>query len=405
MNGQFAASVWLAWRDWKHEFFLSLCAVLALVSMLSPILVLLGLKNGVIEGMRVRLLEDPSVLIITPKSDAGRFSHEFINSLAQMPGARFAIGRTRATATDMTIVNPENGKMSSIALEPSAPGEPVLEKAGIAAPDNGPEPQIVLSAASAKALGAKAGTMLSASLGRRTPAGKLESTPLKLHVSAILPEEAADRKMAFAPLKLLEDMENYRDYLEVPERGYMGDPNASAREYSSFRLYAKNLEAVEPLVDSLARLHVETTARSRDIAAIRQLEKAINDIILIISMAIGAGFVAFTISSVQGSVLRKKKQLALLRLFGLERMPLIAYPLAQIFLTMISGFVVSLGVYYCVGAMIAHVFKDHGNLSCQLTLENLLLICCVVFVLSGLSCAWAAWQGASIEPSTVIREN
>ena len=74
MLKQLGLALRLAARDWRFERSLTLCAVLALASMLTPLLVLQGLKNGVIEGMRQRLLQDPTVLIITPKSDGGSFS-------------------------------------------------------------------------------------------------------------------------------------------------------------------------------------------------------------------------------------------------------------------------------------------------------------------------------------------
>ncbi len=42
----------LAAKDWLHEGTLSLCAVLALARMLAPVLVLEGVRGGVISAMR-----------------------------------------------------------------------------------------------------------------------------------------------------------------------------------------------------------------------------------------------------------------------------------------------------------------------------------------------------------------
>ena len=117
--------------------------------MLVPILSLMGVKNGVISTMRERLLEDPMILIITPKSDAGKYDAEFIRNLSNLPGAAFAIGRTRETTTDVTFVNERSGTVS-IGLEPAAKGEPVLAHFSIMAPEDGKQPQIVLSASAAK---------------------------------------------------------------------------------------------------------------------------------------------------------------------------------------------------------------------------------------------------------------
>lgn len=203
MMGEIRIAAELALRDWQYERALTLCAILALASMLAPLLVLQGLKNGVVESMRHRLLEDPAILIITPKSDAGNYDRAFIDWLGRLPGAAFAIGRTRDTSTDVTLRNVAAGKSASIAMEPAAPGEPLLKSLGIPAPGAGHVPGIVLSARAANTLSASEGQILEARLGRRTPEGRLESTSLRLAVTAVMPAAAADRRMAFSPGKSL----------------------------------------------------------------------------------------------------------------------------------------------------------------------------------------------------------
>lgn len=404
MKNQALESIFLAWRDWRHEFLLSLCSVIALASMLAPVLILLGLENGVIDGMRAKLLQDPSILIITPKSDAGRFSREFIEALTSLPGARFAIGRTRETAADLTLVNKSADARASIALEPSAPGEPVLEHANINAPAYAAEPEIVLSTPAVKALNAKPGEVLEGRLGRRTPAGKLESEIILFHVSAILPAQAADRKIGFVPLRLLEEIENYRDYIAVPERDYAGDEPLTEREYASFRVYAKNLDAVETITSALAAKQIETVSKTREIASIKMLEAAINEVILIISLAVGLGFIAFLISSALSAASRKRRMLGMLRLLGFKTGPLVLYPMTQTLITGLIGFLLSLMIYFCVSSAIEHAFANQGGLACSLSLFEILITLGIILLLAAVSCIKAACMAAAAEPSMVIRE-
>lgn len=394
----------LAWKDWKYERLLSLCAVIALASMLAPLLVLQGLKNGVTEGMRERLLRDPATLIITPKSDAGSFSKKFIKELQELPGAGYAIGRIRDTATDLTVENRGSGRRSSIALEPAVEGEPVLKRYSIQAPQDGSMPGIVLSSTAAEALGAKPGSELVSALGRRTPEGKLETNSITFRVAAILPAAAADRKMAFVPLSFMEDLEDYRDYLAVPARGFGGEPRQSERTYASFRLYASEFDAVEKLASKLLDMRIEVVTRSRDIAAIRSLEAAINQVILIISIAVGAGFAAFMLSSSEGNIRRKKRMLGILRLLGFRRFPLMCYPLCQSLLTAAGGFVLSLTIYAGVSFVIGKAFASRGGLSCNLGIGDAAFAILVVVAIAIFSSAAAAWQAATLEPSVVIRE-
>ena len=396
----------LAARDWRFERSLTLCAILALASMLTPLLVLQGLKNGVIEGMRERLLKDPTVLIITPKSDGGSYSEAEVRAFAELPGAAFAIGRTRETATDITLAAGEDGggTSASISLEPSAPGEPVLAHNGITPPADGAKPELVLSAPAARALGVGPGASLLARLGRRTPDGRLESARLVFRVTAVLPEAAADRRMAFAPLSTLQDLEDYRDYLEVPGRGFTGNAREGERQYASFRLYAKDLDAVEGLAAALEGRHIETRTRSREIAAIRLLESSINQVILIISLAVGAGFAAFTVSSVQGAVERKRRMLGMLRLLGFPHAALVLYPMTQSLLTSLCGFGLSCLLYLAVSLGIAHAFAGQGGIACRLGPADMALACAAVVALSLLSTLRAARAAAAVEPSIVIRE-
>ena len=398
----------LAARDWLHERSLSLCAVLALASMLGPLLILQGVKNGVIDGMRERLLEDPAVLVITPAGSApeGGYPASFIDSLRTLPGARFSVGRTRDIATDITL-NTASGRMQSIGMEPCAPGEPVLEHYHMPVLRDGDIADIVLSSTAAQSLGVSAGDALTASLGRRTPEGQLQSVTIRLHVAGILPPEASGRRMGFLPLTLLEDIQDYRDYIAVPKRGYEGRERKDAeRRYASFRLYAQDLNAVEGLAAHLAARGVDSRTRARDIANIRALETAISRVILVISLAVGAGFTAFTFSSVQGAVRRKDRMLAMLRLLGFSRTGIIAYPFIQTLLTSLCGIALAGIIYLLVSFSIDQIFAEqiHGAALARLAPGEYLAAGGLTLLIALIAAARASIRAASIEPSSVLRE-
>ena len=404
MLTQLFMSAGLATKDWFHERTLSLCAILALASMLTPILVLQGLRNGVVTGMRERLLQDPTILILTPKGDAGRFSPEFIEHLRQLPGVRFAIGRTRETSADMTLQNVQGGSTVTVGMEPCAPGEPVLDHYRQPYPKDGENPECVLSDPAARALHVSTGDMVKARLGRRTPEGRLESTSILFRVAGVLPAEVADRRMGFLPHRVMEDVENYRDYIAVPLRGFSGLPVHGAKHYASFRVYAENLDAVETVALALQEKHIEVHTRSREIAGIRLLESAINRVILIISLAVGAGFVAFTLSSVEGAVRRKMRMLGMLRLLGFLHPALLLYPITQTLLTATAGLTLAGLIYAVVSKAISQAFATHAVLSCRLTTYDAALTIGIVILLSLSAAVKASLSAASVEPSMVIRE-
>ena len=97
-------SACLAWKDWLHERSLSFCGVLALASMLAPLLVLHGVHMGVIERLRENLMRDPAVLVLIPTGGRGAgFDEPFIERAASQPGCRFCIGRTRDVASEIQL--------------------------------------------------------------------------------------------------------------------------------------------------------------------------------------------------------------------------------------------------------------------------------------------------------------
>ncbi len=405
MMRQLGLALVLAVRDWLHERTLSFCAVLALAGMLAPVLVLQGVRNGVITGMRDNLLKNPTVLVISPYSGKSSYSKEWVESLAKLPGARFAIGRIREIAMDVSVKS-ASGKSLPVHMEPCAPGEPVLEHFGLRMPDDGKKPGIVVSARAAENLDVKAGDVLMAQLSRKNAAGVYESFPLALTVCGILPKEASDRRMAFLPLSILEAIQDYRDGIAVPSLGMPGEERRTERDYASFRLYADSLDSVEGLALALKAQGVEVRTKAPEIAAIRAIDTSLARVIAILSLAIACGFAAFSISSTKGAVQRKLRMLGLLRLFGMRRTCLVVYPLAQACLTSLAGILLALSAYALVGVTIDSYFAEQtgGMTICSLAAGDFALSVAGVLLLSGLSAVYAAFQAASVDPSSVIRE-
>lgn len=59
-------SLRLAVADYCHERLLSLCAVLTLAAVLTPLLILYGVKFGVVQTLTDRLRNEPRTLEISP---------------------------------------------------------------------------------------------------------------------------------------------------------------------------------------------------------------------------------------------------------------------------------------------------------------------------------------------------
>ena len=401
-------SMRLALRDWRHEHILSLCAVLALASMLTPLLVINAVKVGTVEALRNQLLRDPNTLIMIPTgSGVSGYTQEKIDEFARRSDVAFAIARTRDVAAELSFETASDG-FSSLSLEPTAPGDPRLTHHDITHPEAKlPISTMVLSQPAALRLEAEKGQICTARLGRKRPDGVLESVKIQFEVADILPAEASSHHVALMPQKVLEDIQDYRDYIAVPERGYSGDPAPlEKRRYESFRLYARTLNDVETLSAYLRDQGIETITKAKEIANIRRVDESLNRILIVVALAVATGFVAFTVSSALAAVRRKDRMLGMLRLLGFSRFALLLYPITQTLLTGFCGVLLAGGLSLCAAMGINALFTQqlHGVSVCTLKMQHFFVALVVVLVLTIAGSIRPGLRAARIDPSLVIRD-
>ena len=92
----------LATRDYFHEWQMSGCFVLALSAVLGPMLVLFGLKFGIVGAMVDQLIEDPHNREIHPLG-SGHFDHVWLEGVRKQPQVAFLVPRTRSIAATMEL--------------------------------------------------------------------------------------------------------------------------------------------------------------------------------------------------------------------------------------------------------------------------------------------------------------
>lgn len=398
----------LALRDWLRESNLSFCGVLALASMLAPLLVLHGVHMGVIERLRENLMSDPAVLVLIPAGGRGAgFDEAFIEKAGAQPGCVFCIGRTRDVASEIQLVAGE-GVRRTVTLEASAPGDPVLSRHGIAAPCSSPDNfEIVLAATAAEKLKVAAGDEVSASLGRRLSSGKFQQKKLTFTVKGVLPPEATGMDTGFVDMNTLTAIQDFRDGVTSELLRFEGDfPPAKVRHFESFRAYAASLDDVEKLEQWFVSQDVPVKTRSRDIANIKNIDSTLSSVIMLIALSTCAGFFAFMASTAQAAVRRKWKLMGMLRLIGFTRSSLLVYPVVQALATGGTGCLLAFGFYGLVAFAIDMMFSDRtgGEAICTVSAAFLCLTFLCVQALSVLASLRAAIRASAIEPSAVIRE-
>lgn len=244
----------IAIKDLRHEWVLTSTLVLAIGAVVAPLLLLLGLKYGVVEYQLTRLIENPSFREITPLKGE------------EIPPERIEEWRAR---DDVAFVTPGIALGASSVLVrgagpelrmdvlPSLPGDPLLIENGAAAPAEG---EVVLSFQAAQALIAAGseekdaaaesaenaagnaapapaitpatlradlvGREITVIVGRRN-SGRREVAEVPLAVAGVADPRADPLDRIYAHFSLVEGIETYRSFLtSSPMGGAVEAPEA-----------------------------------------------------------------------------------------------------------------------------------------------------------------------------------
>ncbi|WP_219270084.1 FtsX-like permease family protein [Pseudomonas sp. Xaverov 259] len=385
----------LAWQDYRNDAWLSACSVLALVAVIAPLLVLFGLKFGLVGSLTERLETDPATREIIPLG-GGRFSREFIQQLGQRSDVAFAVPRTRQIAA--------TAQVGTLTLEmlPTAAGDPLLS--GLPMPRG--LDQIVLSHTAAEKLAARPGDWLETSFARQV-AGRVEAQRMRLQVLAVLPLEAFARDGLLADLGLLEAAEDYRDGRAVPALGWDGDVVgvSEQRVYPAFRLYARNLVDVEPLRMYFAGQNLLVSTQAQTIAQVQSLSRNLSLVFWIIAGLALAGAFAAIFAGTLAAVARKRRELSVLRLLGFSTGALLLFVVLQALYSAGFAAVLSAGLYGLAEAALNKLFVQvPGEYASHLLARHYGLALVAILGVSAVAAACGGWRVARVQASEGIRD-
>ena len=385
----------LAWQDYRNDAWLSACSVLALVAVIAPLLVLFGLKFGLVSSLTERLQTDPATREIIPLG-GGRFSSGFVEQLGQRSDVAFALPRTRQIAA--------TAQVGTLVLEmlPTAPGDPLLGRLPV---PKGLD-QIVLSHTAAEKLAARPGDWLETSFARQV-AGRVEAQRTRLQVMAVLPLEAFARDGLFADLKLLEAAEDYRDGRAVPALGWDGEAVgvSEQRVYPAFRLYARSLTDVEPLRVYFAGQNLPVSTQAQTIAQVQSLSRNLSIVFWIIAGLALAGAFAAIFAGALAAVARKRRELSVLRLLGFSTGGLLLFVVLQALYSAGVAAVLSAGLYGLAEAALNKLFVQvAGEHASHLLARHYGLALVAVLGVSAVAAMSGGWRVARIQASEGIRD-
>ncbi len=393
----------LSFRDYGHEWRMSGCFIMALASVLAPMMILFGLKFGIVTTMVKELVENPANREIRPIG-SGRYNDAWIEAYRNRGEVEFIIPKTRALAATIQLKSDTSKRILSTELLATAAGDPLL--AGI---PKVPQDyyQVILSQSAANKLNVKTGDQIDASLARQFQ-GSRERVHLFLTVIDIANANVTSRNVAFVNLDLLIASEQFKDGRAVPELGWEGNSDDSAeRVYPSFRLYARSIHDVENLVAELEQEGARIKANVAEITTVKSIDQNLSVIYWIIACVGGLGFSFSLGASLWANVDRKRKELSVLRLVGFKSGRIVLFPVLQSCYTALLGWLLAVLIYLAFEYLINFFLAPRLNLEralCFLLTEHFFWALGLTVVVAIFAAIMGGLRAARIEPSDGLRE-
>ena len=393
----------LALQDLWHDRKVSLCIAASLVAVIAPLLLLFGLKHGVVSQLQDELLRDPRNLEVKMLSN-GNYDSAWIERLRLRPETGFALGQTRSLNTQADLLIGMTRFVESAEIIATEPGDPQLNLAHF----NPVGQQVILSARAAQRLQAKVGDTVQMRVLRRLE-GVNERGELNLTVLAILDGARFGRAAGFVAPPLLLDLERFRDGYQVAAFGVTtGKPLGDLQPlYARARVYARDIDQVAPLERWLNEQHIETSSRLADIDNVKAINHVLGLIFGVIALAALIGCVASMVGAFLANIDRKRKSLAVLRLLGFKRTAVGGFVVLQALLLSLAGYLGGL-VFYAVGS---HLFdyllgssQATGTFVCHITIWHGLAALLLTFVVAALVAMIGAVRAITIQPAESLRE-
>lgn len=396
----------LALADFLHDRRLSLPLVISLAAVLAPLLVLFGLKFGIVSTMTQELKEDPRARELRPVGQ-GRFGDEWFAELQAREDVAFLIPTTRYLAATIQLRNRAELRREPVRVEltPSSPADPLLE--GIAVQPDGFS-SLILSAPAAEALGAEVGDTIQGRISRTLQSGERESVSLDLRVDAVLAAARTDRLEAFVSLSFLIAAENYREGFAAKSLGADGQVRPQReRFFASFRLYARTIADVAGLRQWLAERGVNSDTRLAEIQLIQRLDRNLGLLFAVVASLGGGGYLISLTVSLWANTERKRRELSVLRLVGLRSIALAMFPAMQALFTAALGVLLAMLIYLPVERLINLLFKDslteHQVLG-RLELQHLAVAAVTTLGFALVASLAASARSARVTPAEGLRD-
>lgn len=394
----------MATKDLVHEWTVSAAICLTITSVAAPIAVLWGLYNGIIGEIFAELRSDPAAREIRLEATGStRFRDPWFAEVQNWQEVSFITPSTRYASTQVQAFDASGDHEARANLLPTGPTDPLFAE-GTPPPTSPVDAGI--SRPLAEALRLSPGDTVTIEI-TRTKGGIAETAYADLAVTHVALESAYDGDALFVTLPLLIAVEEYKDGAAAPLFNVGGDPAKPRNYYPDFRLYARDISDVAPLMARLAAPPHELSVTAQT-GRIKFAEELSADLQRVIGAVALLGLLGLTggLWNIQWSMAaRRRRILAVLNLIGFRRWSLISLPVIQAaILGLIGAGLTALTALLFAWLINTWLGAALGTGAARITPEIVLAITMLILFVSIIPALVIGLYLCKLEPSDEIRE-
>lgn len=388
----------LAFSDLAYARLTTICQVIGLAALLVPLLILFGIKNGVIADRTEALLRNPEDLRINIGGQ-NLYPQGFIEDMRNHPDVRFIGPHPTSLAVLADFAVPVNGGAVAprVTLLSTGADDPYLDQI-----ETVPAPgEVVLSATLAGQLdGIEPGDTVEVLLNPR------EGAPLgafmTLEITDVLAAGVWGRSgalMASEDVFLIQDWThgNFSD----ENLDLLRDTYVLPEEYPLIRLYARDVDGAFRLVEDLAARGLPSGSsleKARELVGLRDaLDAGFRTVAIVGLVGVTATFSA----SLWAGINRNRRPISLLRLGGLGRRASMLLPITQAAVIGLVGWLASILLYAALTRVVdfylADVFAVDDSLA-RLSITEFAMSGAATLLVSAVAAVGAALTITAITP-------
>jgi len=399
----FFVSLSLAFKDLWHDRKITFCLIVSLASVIAPLLLLFGLKFGIIETMEQQFLQAPGKREVKIVGHY-KLDRAWFDQLQSRADVSFTIPSTRALNTQVDLLKDARNFVRKVEIIPTKMGDPLVPS-GLPFPAN--KSEIIVSHTLALKLALQTGDQLNMVISR-VYQGQSEPGKFAVTVIGILPESSFYRNGIFADFELLKAVDDFKDQSAVPEFGIRhGKLRVERTQFASARVFAKSLPDVATLADFIRQGGVEVKTHAKDIETIQQTEKVLSFIVKVIAWVSILGGAVSLAGFLIANVDRKRQHLAMLRLMGFTGFSVALYPVIQSLLIATFGFLLAVTAYLFGSHAFDQelgVFMQESGFICRLSKQQLLIAYLVTNLIVFATAIIGGIRAIQIEPAETFRQ-